>query len=63
MDNLLNKVLDEFEKKHNKAMASLPPEHYAKVKDYHKDANEMLKQFRKGNFSELDKLTSKYIKK
>lgn len=63
MDNLLNKALEEFEKKHNKAMASLPPEHYDKVKDYHKDANEMLRQFRKGNYNEVDKLTKKYINK
>ena len=63
MDDLLNKALENFEKQHNKAMASLPPEHYEKVKEYHKDTNAMLKEFRKGNFDAVDKLTKKYIGK
>jgi len=62
MDSL-DKALDELEKKQNKAFNSLPPEHYAKVKDYHADANKMLKFFRKGEFDALDELTKKYAKK
>jgi len=33
------------------------------VKDYHADANKMLKFFRKGEFDALDELTKKYVKK
>ncbi len=56
----LSKQLDELSKLQNKAYASLDKKSYEKVKQHQIDANEMMREFRKGNYNALDNLVKKY---
>lgn len=56
----LSKQLDELSKLQNKAYASLDKNSYEKVKQHQIDANEMMREFRKGNYNALDNLVKKY---
>ena len=56
----LNKQLEELNKLQNKAYASLDRERYEKVKQHQIDANQMMREFRKGNYNALDNLVKKY---
>tara|TARA_B100001093_G_C26229079_1_gene759450 strand:+ start:97 stop:312 length:216 start_codon:yes stop_codon:yes gene_type:complete len=58
----LQKTVDKVMENTNKAFASLDPETYAKVKEYHIDANDCLKKFKNGDNAALDKLIEKYKK-
>lgn len=56
----LAEQLDKIMKLSNQAFSQLTPEQYEKVKDYHSDSNEMVREFKKGNFENLDKFLKKY---
>ena len=58
----LQKTLDKVMANTNKAFASLDPETYEKVKEYHLDANNCLNNFKKGDYNALDKIIEKYKK-
>ena len=57
----LNEQLEQITKLQNQAFNNMTPEQYEAVKDYHKDANQMLEKFRKGDFQAVDELVNKYI--
>lgn len=57
----LNEQLEQITKLQNQAFNNMTPEQYEAVKDSHKDANQMLEKFRKGDFKAVDELVNKYI--
>tara|TARA_R110000764_G_scaffold36200_2_gene80888 strand:+ start:18094 stop:18309 length:216 start_codon:yes stop_codon:yes gene_type:complete len=58
----LQKHVNNLIRIQDETLAKLPPEQYAKVKDYHADAHDMLRGMKKGDFKSLEKLVSKYNK-
>ena len=61
IDNL-SKQLDQIISLQNVAFSKLTPEQYEHVKEYHADANDMMRKFRKGDTRGLDKYMDKYSK-
>ena len=56
----LSKQLDNLVKLQNDAYAKLDQETYEKVKQYQIDTNQMLREFKKGNFHVIDEMLKKY---
>ena len=58
----LSKQLENLKKLQNKAYSNLDAKTYEKVKQHQIDANEMLREFKKGNYNAVDELIKKYTK-
>lgn len=52
--------LDEITKLQNKAFGNLNKEIYDNVKEQHIDMNDMVRKFKQGDFSAIDKYLKKY---
>jgi hypothetical protein len=61
--NNLQEQLEKIVALQNQMFSQLDPEQYELVKEYHADANDMVRKFKKGDTRGLDKYMDKYIKK
>ena len=61
--NNLMEQLDKIVALQNQMFSKLDPEQYELVKEYHNDANDMVRKFRKGDTKGLDQYMDKYLKK
>lgn len=56
----LSKQLDALMQVQNAFYSKLPKEQFEKVKQHQEDANQMMREFKAGNFSNAEKIIDKY---